>query len=95
MIQILLIHSNITDINSVSDVPVLALTLGAHHSVHSFLQVILQFGEELIHRLGKFRLRHALPEGGAGKQKSKPYQLHQTSHRPSVQSFDHSLLHLN
>lgn len=33
------------------DILVLPFTLGAHHGVHGFLQVILQFSEELIHGL--------------------------------------------
>lgn len=42
----------VCDVGGVSeDVLVFALTLGAHHGVHGFLQVVLQFGEELIHGL--------------------------------------------
>lgn len=41
-----------------------AFTLGAHHGVHGFLQVVLQLCEKLIHGLGEFSRRHALPARG-------------------------------
>lgn len=44
-----------------SDILVFAFTLCTHHSVHGFLQVILQFGEELIHGLGELSCCHTLP----------------------------------
>lgn len=43
-----------------------AFTLGAHHGVHGFLQVVLQLCEKLIHGLGEFSRRHALPARGGG-----------------------------
>lgn len=44
-----------------------AFTLGAHHGVHGFLQVVLQLCEKLIHGLGEFSRRHALPARGGNK----------------------------
>lgn len=48
-----------------------AFTLGAHHGVHGFLQVVLQLSEKLIHGLGEFGRCHALPARGGGGQKRR------------------------
>lgn len=44
-------ESGLTGLTVHLEALVLALTFSAHHGVHGFFQVILQFGQELIHGL--------------------------------------------